>query len=148
MLRRLPALLFVASAVPLTILLLPTHATPRAAQPRPVAEMPADRVEIAPASARYLRVAPAARSGEHVRVPIEAVLPSSAGEGRVFVQLDPLAYQARPVVLVPSKRRFSPLGESHDGWVEIERGLAPGELLVVDGALLLDAALSQKRGTR
>ena len=68
-----------------------------------------------------------------VSLPASAVLIKNGKETVVYVQKDASTYVRRPVVLA----------QSLDGRVQIVSGVAPGEMVVVKGALLLDGAADQ-----
>jgi len=89
--------------------------------------------------------APALRPGMYGRVqidgtttnltlPTEAILIKDGKESFVYVQKDPLTFVRRPVVVAQ---------HAEDGRVRIVSGIAPGDQVVVRGALLLDGSADQ-----
>jgi len=68
-----------------------------------------------------------------VTLPVRAVLIKDGKDPVVYIQKDPLTYERRRVVLA----------QPTEGRVQIVSGVAPGEKVVVRGALLLDGAADQ-----
>jgi len=68
-----------------------------------------------------------------ISVPTEAVLIKDGKESVVYVEKDPLTFERRTVSVA------QPVG----GRVQITSGLAPGDKVVVKGALLLDGSAEQ-----
>ncbi len=67
-------------------------------------------------------------------LPTEAILIKDGKESFVYVQTDPLTFVRRPVVVAQ---------HAEDGRVRIVSGIAPGDQVVVRGALLLDGSADQ-----
>lgn len=74
------------------------------------------------------------RSDSALRLPPTAVLLTEEGDYRVWVEVEPGAYQPRQVIV----------GQTRHGLVEVMSGLESGERVVVQGALLLDASSSMR----
>jgi cobalt-zinc-cadmium efflux system membrane fusion protein len=68
-----------------------------------------------------------------VTLPVNAVLIKEGKDPVVYIQKDPLTFVRRSVVVA----------QPVEGRVQIVSGLAPGEKVVVRGALLLDGAADQ-----
>jgi cobalt-zinc-cadmium efflux system membrane fusion protein len=67
-------------------------------------------------------------------LPTEAILIKDGKESFVYIEKDPLTYMRRTVVVAQ---------HSENGRVRIVSGIAPGEKVVVKGALLLDGSADQ-----
>jgi membrane fusion protein, heavy metal efflux system len=67
-------------------------------------------------------------------LPPEAILIKDGKESFVYVEKDPLTFERRPVVVAQ---------HGEDGRVQIVSGIAPGDKVVVRGALLLDGSVDQ-----
>lgn len=74
------------------------------------------------------------RGDSAMRLPPTAVLLTEEGNYRVWVEVEPGAYQPRQVIV----------GQTRHGLVEVMSGLETGERVVVQGALLLDASSSMR----
>lgn len=74
------------------------------------------------------------RGDSAMRLPPTAVLLTEEGDYRVWIEVEPGAYQPRQVIV----------GQTRHGLVEVMSGLETGERVVVQGALLLDASSSMR----
>jgi membrane fusion protein, heavy metal efflux system len=70
----------------------------------------------------------------NLTLPTEAILIKDGKESFVYVEKDPLTFVRRPVVVAQ---------HAEDGRVRIASGIAPGDKVVVRGALLLDGSADQ-----
>jgi cobalt-zinc-cadmium efflux system membrane fusion protein len=84
-------------------------------------------------SGMFARATIQAPAGQAIVLPAEAVLVKDGKHYVVFVEREPGTYAPRDVTV----------GRSVDGKVQVLTGLAPGEKVVVKGALLLDTAAEQ-----
>lgn len=73
-------------------------------------------------------------SAANLTLPTEAILIKDGKESFVYVQKDPLTFIRRPVVVAQ---------HAENGRIRIVSGVAPGEKVVVRGALLLDGSADQ-----
>ena len=70
----------------------------------------------------------------NLTLPTEAILIKDGKESFVYVEKDPLTFVRRPVVVAQ---------HAETGRVQIVSGIAPGDKVVVRGALLLDGSVDQ-----
>jgi len=70
----------------------------------------------------------------NLTLPTDAILIKDGKESFVYVEKDPLTFVRRPVVVAQ---------HAQDGRVQIVSGIAPGDKVVVRGALLLDGSVDQ-----
>jgi cobalt-zinc-cadmium efflux system membrane fusion protein len=81
----------------------------------------------------YARITISAAGAERILLPVAAVLIKDGKRTIVYVENDDGTFQPREVVM----------GQSIEGRVPVIEGLAPGERVVVRGALLLDGEAEQ-----
>ena len=81
----------------------------------------------------YARVTLSGAHAERILLPVAAVLIKDGKRTIVYVENDDSTFQSREVVV----------GQSIEGRVPVIEGLAPGERVVVRGALLLDGEAEQ-----
>jgi len=84
-------------------------------------------------SGMFARATIKATSGQAIVRPAESILIKDGKESVVYVQKDDLTYERRTVTV----------GQHVGGRIQITSGLAPGDRIVVKGALLLDGAAEQ-----
>lgn len=92
-----------------------------------------DDAAIAPRAGMYARVTIDAKALDGVTLPVTAVLIKDGNTSVVYVQKDELTFLRREVSV----------GQSIMGRVQVLSGVAPGDRVVMRGALLLDGAADQ-----
>ncbi|MGK3999386.1 efflux RND transporter periplasmic adaptor subunit [Sorangium sp. So ce1024] len=92
-----------------------------------------DDAAVAPRAGMYARVTIDAQALDGVTLPVNAVLIKDGKTSVVYVQRDELTFVRREVSV----------GQPIDGRVHVLSGVAPGDRVVVRGALLLDGAADQ-----
>ncbi|WP_438016250.1 efflux RND transporter periplasmic adaptor subunit [Sorangium sp. So ce315] len=92
-----------------------------------------DDAAVAPRAGMYARVTLDAQALDGVTLPVNAVLIKDGKTSVVYVQRDELTFLRREVSV----------GQPIDGRVQVLSGVAPGDRVVVRGALLLDGAADQ-----
>ena len=70
----------------------------------------------------------------NLTLPTDAILIKDGKESFVYIEQDPLTFVRRPVVVAP---------HAENGRIRIVSGIAPGDKVVVRGALLLDGSADQ-----